>query len=498
MKGKILKILTSILFLCLSLGLFTACDETSNHIHNFNQQIAVHKYFKQEVSCINDGLCYYSCVCGEKGTKTYIYAKANGHRYSNYNSYTDATCEENATKIGYCSSSNCKEKIIIEVENTALGHNYDNYVYNNDASCEENGTETSFCSRDGCNEKHTRIKENSLLNHKFLYYFSDGNATYEEDGTKTATCENPNCNKIDTVIDEGSKLVLYHTIKIVYNNTSYSDKTINVKDGETLSTPSDPWKRNYLFTGWYTTSGLYNKYDFSQPVTKDFSIYAGYEIDAVKLTNEISTNHMKGIVKVYNKSYNTFLGIETSSATSQGSGFCFNISNGYYYILTNCHVAQLKEDYEKQKYIIEDYQGNTYTGYLYSNAISSKYDLACLYFKPSSSNVIALDLEYNNAKIDDDVISLGAPEGQSNTITFGKVYNYYSITLSNTPTYLSNVKFDVMVSNAYAYYGSSGGPMLNSDLNIVGVNYAISKNLGITYSIPLEKIKEFLRKYVYN
>ena len=295
----------------------------------------------------------------------------------------------------------------------------------------------------------------------------------------------------------------YLTVTFVYNNGA-ANTQVRVEKGKTVATPATPTKTNYLFCGWYSDSSLYNSYDFSRPVTQNLTLYAKYEIDAKTLTNTISTETIKGIVKIYNKSYNTFLGFETSSTTSQGSGFCFHIQNGYYYVLTNCHVAKKNSSYDKQKFTIEDYQGKTYTAYLYKNpnksssAIDSDYDLACLYFKPSSTNVIQLSMDSVNPAVGQDVICIGAPKGQSNSITYGKILHYTSITLADTPASESNVTFDVICPNAYANNGSSGGPLLDANLNVVGVLYASSKSTDREYAIPTVKVHEFLRKYVWN
>lgn len=296
-----------------------------------------------------------------------------------------------------------------------------------------------------------------------------------------------------------------YDITFVYNNNT-ADKTVSVKKGSTIQTPPDPQKTNYVFVGWYTDELLNHKYDFSETVTEDFTLYAAYELDAGKITNEISRNIIHSIVKIYNKSYNTFLGIETSSSTSQGSGFFFHAQDGYYYVLTNCHVAKKDSSYTHQKYTIEDYLGNTYTGYLYQNptkgydAISASYDLACLYFKPTA-NLTALSIG-SDPKISDDIISLGAPNGQSNFITFGNVSAYKNITLSNTSTSLSNVKFQVIEHTAWMDRGSSGGPLLNSDLEVVGINFASSdtaqSSVRRSYAIPASEVYQFLKSYVYN
>lgn len=268
--------------------------------------------------------------------------------------------------------------------------------------------------------------------------------------------------------------------------------------------PVEPSKMNYIFNGWYKDPYFNYKYDFSKEVTESFKLYANYKINAVALTNQISTDLIKGVVKVYNKSVDTFLGLPISSSTSQGSGFCFHIQDGYYYILTNCHVAIIEDSYTYQNFTVVDYQGNEYKAYLYKNpnkkvsAIAAEYDLACLYFKPSSTNVKKLEFgSYNPSQLDD-VIAIGAPKGQSNAITYGNVRSYKQITLTDTPKRESNVTFDIICHSAYTNNGSSGGPLLNSNLEVIGVNYAGSTSGSQEYAIPLKKVKEFLKDYVYN
>ena len=365
-------------------------------------------------------------------------------------------------------------------------------------TCEESGYSIFECA---CGENYISNYTNAL-GHKFTNYVYDNNATYEQDGTKTAKCDRENCNATKTVIANGTKLIK-RTVRLVYNNGK-ADQIIEIQKGQTFSQPKDPYKNNYIFTGWYTSAYLYEKYDFSTPVSTNIILYAGYTLDAAKITNTISTDIIKGVVKITNKCYNTFLGFETSLATSQGSGFCFHIQDGYYYVLTNCHVAKKISGYDNQKYTIEDYQGHTYQGYLYHNpysfvdAIAAKYDLACLWFKPSSTNVKKLPLATENPKQNDDIVLLGAPKGQENAITYGVVQSYKTVKLSDTSTSQSNVTFDVIVSSAFSDKGSSGGPALNSNLQVVGVCYAGNSTNTLSYSIPILKVREFLTNYVYS
>lgn len=317
----------------------------------------------------------------------------------------------------------------------------------------------------------------------------------------TLACVMAGC-KGDDGIDENQ----IFTVAFRYDDGSVY-RTADVKYGETVAMPKSPTMENYTFVGWFLSPVGGVRYDFSKGVTKSFSLYARFELDAAGITNEISRNKMKSVVTIRLKYYNTLWGlIETSSLTGgSGSGFCFEISDGYYYILTNCHVAVKHPDYDHVKYTIVDYKGNEYTGYLYKNpgkseeAISPDYDLACLYFKASDSEVEKLELATKNPEINDDVISLGTPDGQTNSITYGKVREYNIITLDNCEEYESNVKFEVVRHDAGTKGGSSGGPLLNSELKVIGVHYAGQTGGGPRgYAIPIERVWEFLNRYVYN
>lgn len=294
-----------------------------------------------------------------------------------------------------------------------------------------------------------------------------------------------------------------YEVNLVYNNGSDNEKIV-VNKGNTFPTPSDPEKENYIFEGWYTDETFAKKYDFAKAVTEDLTLYAKYKLDAATVTNKISQDTIKGVVKVYNKNYNGFLGFEIDSETSQGSGFCFSIKDGCYYILTNCHVAVKNPSYYNQEFWVEDYQGNLYSAYLYKNpnksesAISPYYDLACLYFKPSSTNVQELPIVSVNPENNDDIISIGSPNQQSNSITYGTILNYKKITLSDEEEYSSNVTFEVIHHSAFIDNGSSGGPLLNANLDVVGVNYAAADETVDSYAIPAEKVIEFLNSYVYD
>lgn len=289
-----------------------------------------------------------------------------------------------------------------------------------------------------------------------------------------------------------------HIVKLVYNNGN-KNKILYVENNKTFSTPDDPVRENYDFIAWYADRNLTKRYDFAQVVKSDTNLYAGYKLDAAKVTNEIGATYMKSVVKIYNESFNrSFFG--SGSSTSQGSGFCFHSQNGHYFILTNCHVARKKDGYSYQDITVEDYKGNIYTGYIFEGqgklgpAIDPAYDLACVYFKSNNTEVTPLPIAAN-PYLGEDVISVSAPEGQSNRIAFGSVSAYKKIDLSDSSPADSNVKFDVIEHSAFINRGSSGSALINPNGQVVGVNYAGGEREF--YAVPASRVIEFLNTYVY-
>ena len=291
-------------------------------------------------------------------------------------------------------------------------------------------------------------------------------------------------------------------VTFVYNNGN-ANSVVTLNSGDRVTQPTNPTKPNHYFVGWYTNPSFTSQYDFATPVTRNITLYAKYQLDSLSLGEHIYNDTLKGVVTIYNKCYNTLLGFETTSVTSQGSGFCFEASNGYYYLLTNCHVAYRDTGYAKQSFTIVDYLGNQYQGYMYSSpsskvdAIASSYDLACLYFKSTDTPVKALPMAQANPSLGINVVSIGTPQGNSNTVTYGKISDYGTVTLADTSAALSDVRFNVIFHNADIDNGSSGGPLFNTNLEVVGVNYAGAENSTMGYAIPIKRVREFLNKYVY-
>ena len=99
--------------------------------------------------------------------------------------------------------------------------------------------------------------------------------------------------------------------------------------------------------------------------------------------------------------------------------------------------------------------------------------------------------------VGDYVVSLGSPNAQKNSITYGKVLSYQELAPSEDGS-SANISFDIIIHNALIDHGSSGGPLLNASGKLVGLNFAGFESNHHGCAVPMSKINEFLNTYVYN
>ena len=96
-------------------------------------------------------------------------------------------------------------------------------------------------------------------------------------------CTTQNSNSINSSdnITQSSSVLQQFTISFSIDGV-ITTQTVN--EGEKVSQPEDPSKKDYLFTGWYTDELCENLYDFNSPVNSSFTLYAGFEEDISKKT----------------------------------------------------------------------------------------------------------------------------------------------------------------------------------------------------------------------
>ena len=60
------------------------------------------------------------------------------------------------------------------------------------------------------------------------------------------------------------------------NYDGAEEQTVRIEEGQSVTRPEDPARDGYFFSGWYTDEDCTQVYDFSQPVTAAFTLYAGW------------------------------------------------------------------------------------------------------------------------------------------------------------------------------------------------------------------------------
>lgn len=271
---------------------------------------------------------------------------------------------------------------------------------------------------------------------------------------------------------------------------------VSVRAGESAPLPKSPTRKKYFFAGWYTERALTHEYDPSAPVTGDLSLYAKFVLNAEPVINAVHSESMAGIVTVWNESY-----AATGKNLMQGSGVIIKIADGAAYVLTNCHVAKKLAEYPAQRLTVTDAFGESYTAKIYRDpetgkeAISPEYDLALLCFSVTDGTRLRVIPFGEMPASGDDVISLGTPRGQVNSVTLGKMLYRAAADALEVEEYLSAVRFNVLYHSAHITNGSSGGALLDIDRKLIGIQYAASASGELCCAIPINRVREFLSAY---
>lgn len=166
--------------------------------------------------------------------------------------------------------------------------------------------------------------------------------------------------------------------------------------------------------------------------------------------------------------------------TAQGSGFIIT-SDGY--ILTNNHMIDGAE-----KVNVELSDGRKFTAEIIGTDPDS--DLALV--KIDAGNLPYLEMADSDAlEVGEWVLAIGNPLGLSHTVTAGIVSakgrsGFGLATLEN-----------FIQTDAAINFGNSGGPLINLDGQVVGINTAIAGstgNIGIGFAIPINMAKNVYRQ----
>ena len=198
------------------------------------------------------------------------------------------------------------------------------------------------------------------------------------------------------------------------------------------------------------------------------------------LSNPVNSFEFKHdrVCNIYEKINPAIVSVDThlSDGMSCGTGCIIN-SNGT--ILTSAHILEDGKDI-----IVTINNGQDYKAKILKK-FGEKKDIALLKISaPYELNTVKLG-DSSKIKVGDSVLAIGNPFGFNGTLTKGIV--------SRIDYSKNRIQTDAAINP-----GSSGGPLLNLNGEIIGINQAIYNpdnnisNIGIGFAIPINKIKEYM------
>ena len=187
-----------------------------------------------------------------------------------------------------------------------------------------------------------------------------------------------------------------------------------------------------------------------------------------------------GISTVSQTYTQTIFGLQQGTQQGVGTGIIVS-SDGY--ILTNSHVVN---DGESESITVDLYDGTEYTGTVLWN--STDLDLAIV--KIDAKNLTAAEIgDSDDVEIGDYAVAIGNPLGLDfeRSVTQGIISGLdRTITTTDSSTGSQNTMEGLIQTDASINSGNSGGPLINSQGQVIGINSAKASSAeGLGFAIPI-------------
>ncbi|XP_063346411.1 serine protease HTRA1 [Pelmatolapia mariae] len=165
-------------------------------------------------------------------------------------------------------------------------------------------------------------------------------------------------------------------------------------------------------------------------------------------------------------------------SVSSGSGFIVS-EDGW--IVTNAHVLT-----NKQRIKVELKSGVHYDAAV--RDVDQKMDIALIKIDPDGPLPVLRLSQFSDLRPGEFVVAVGSPFSLQNTVTTGIVStaNRNSLELGFKDSDMDYIQTDAIIN-----YGNSGGPLVNLDGDVIGIN-TLKVAAGISFAIPVDRIRQFL------
>lgn len=158
------------------------------------------------------------------------------------------------------------------------------------------------------------------------------------------------------------------------------------------------------------------------------------------------------------------------------------------YILTNYHVVR-----DAKKITVKLADGKEYSGKIIGK--DARTDLAVVKITPRGKLAVANLGNSDNIRVGDWAIAIGSPFGLEQTVTVGVV----SAKRQNLEVE-GNIYRDFIQTDASINRGNSGGPLVNIQGEVIGINTAIFSQMGgsvgVGFAIPINSAKKILEPLI--
>ncbi len=205
----------------------------------------------------------------------------------------------------------------------------------------------------------------------------------------------------------------------------------------------------------------------------------------VEKTTQITSQYSSpfGESDPFNEFFNRFYGDQMPRDYKQqglGTGFIIDREG---YILTNNHVVEGADKITVTLSDKKEYEAKII-------GLDSKTDLALIKIE-GAKDLMPLALgDSDKMEVGDWVVAIGNPFGLDNTVTAGIVSAKYRRSLG-TASYEDYIQTDAAINQ-----GNSGGPLINTDGEVIGINSNIYSqtggSVGIGFAIPSNMVKNLL------